>query len=532
MEKRIAGLFCFMLIICAILIGKIAVIDTHEDYVSAARNHSTYKLTLAKTRGKIYDRNKNALAGDASCLKALIIPSSKVSAELLGRIPIEKYNSLEDQLKGSYPFLTDVSDGSCECDGVTVYRVPKRYPGHSLAVHLVGICGKNGGESGIERAYDNWLASAEGELSVTCRVSASGRSLDGADREITDTTRNSCRGVMLTIDSNIQNIAETAAAKYMERGAVVVTDIETGEILAMASLPSYNQNDIAAVLNDKRSPLVNRAISTYNAGSVFKPVIAAAALENGLDPNEEYECSGFVRISDNIMGCIKHTQHGTVNLEKAISHSCNTYFINLSRRIGGDAIIEMAQKLGFGSETKLGQHYSSAAGILPDTSILTRPAELANLSFGQGRLMVTPIQIAGMTSAIARGGEYIEPYVVMGLTDEHMNIISQPYSPERHMAMSRTTARTLCSCMRTAVLDGTAKAGASDKISSAAKTGTAETGIIKNGKKINQAWYAGFFPYENPKYACVVLVENGTSGGVAAGPIFKEIAERISAPHR
>ena len=205
----------------------------------------------------------------------------------------------------------------------------------------------------------------------------------------------------------------------------------------------------------------------------------------------------------------------------------------------------MAQKLGFGSETKLGQHYSSAAGILPDTSILTRPAELANLSFGQGRLMVTPIQIAGMTSAIARGGEYIEPYVVMGLTDEHMNIISQPYSPERHMAISRTTARTLCSCMRTAVLDGTAKAGASDKISSAAKTGTAETGIIKNGKKINQAWYAGFFgkkinqawyagffPYENPKYACVVLVENGTSGGVAAGPIFKEIAERISAPHR
>lgn len=528
LEKRITWIFCFMLTVCAALIGRIIIIDTHEDYITAAENHSTYKLTLAATRGKIYDRNGVALAGEASSLKALIIPSSKTAAELMGKLPIEKYNSITQQLKGKYPFVTEVEDGSCEGEGVTVYRVPKRYSDHSLAVHLVGLCGKDGGESGIERAYDEWLSDAAGKLSVTCRVSASGRSLDGADREMNDTTPVSNRGVMLTIDSNIQNIAETSAKKYLECGAVIVIEIDSGEIAAMASLPSYNRNDVASVLNDSRSPLINRAVATYNAGSVFKPVVAAAALENGFDPESEYECTGTVTIGDTTMGCIRHTSHGTENLEKAISHSCNTYFINMSRETGGSAILEMAEKLGFGQATRLGTHYSSSKGTLPSAAVLKNPAELANLSFGQGKLTVTPIQVAGMMAAIARGGEYIEPYAVIGLTDEKKNIISQPFSPEKHRAMSKATAHTLASCMRTAVLEGTAKAGASDKITSAAKTGTAETGIIKNGRRINQAWYAGFFPYESPRYVCVVLAENGTSGGGSAGPVFKEIAERMS----
>lgn len=528
MEKRITWIFCFILAVCAALIGRIIIIDTHEDYISAAENHSSYKLTLARTRGKIYDRNGIPLAGGASSLKALIIPSSDTAAELMGKLPVEKYNSIQNQLRGIYPFVTDVDDGGCEGEGVTVYRVPKRYSDHSLAVHLVGLCGSNGGESGIERAYDEWLGSAEGELSVTCRVSASGRSLDGAFREINDTTLISNRGVMLTIDSEIQNIAETSAAKYIECGAVVIIDVETGEILAMASLPAYNRNKVASVLSDSRSPLINRAVSAYNAGSVFKPVVAAAALENGFDPESEYECTGYVKIGGTTMGCIRHAPHGTEDLEAAISHSCNTFFINMSSMTGGTAILDMADKLGFGKSTRLGTNYTSSKGNLPDAELLTRPAELANLSFGQGTLTVTPVQVAGMIAAIARKGEYIEPYAVIGLTDDRLNIISQPFSPERHRAMSRSTADTLASCMHTAVLEGTAKAGASDKITSAAKTGTAETGIIINGKKVNQAWYAGFFPYESPKYVCVVLAENGTSGGSSAGPVFRDIAERMS----
>ena len=133
MEKRITYLFCFMLAVCAGLIGRIVVIDTHQDYITAAEHHSSYKLTLAETRGKIYDRNGAALAGGASKLKALIIPSPDVSARLSGKLSSEKLHSIENSLKGIYPFVTEVEDGSCECEGVTVYRVPQRYADHSLA---------------------------------------------------------------------------------------------------------------------------------------------------------------------------------------------------------------------------------------------------------------------------------------------------------------------------------------------------------------------------------------------------------------
>lgn len=527
-ERRALGLFCAFIIMCTVVIGRILLIESRTDYVSAAQNHSVYDITLAKTRGKIYDRNGEPLAGGTYGYKALVIPSAETSATLFKCLSAEELEKISDSLKGNFPFAVNVPNGDCESDGITVYRVPQRYSENSVAVHLVGYCGQSGGESGIEWAYNDWLSEAEGKLSVTCRIDASGKSLAGARQEVTDTTANSDKGVMLTIDRNIQNIAETAAADRLECGAVLVLDVENSEILAMVSLPDYDRSNISAVLNDSRSPLINRAISAYNAGSVFKPVVAAAALENDLDPNEIYECTGSVKIGSLNMGCINHTAHGKVSLREAVIHSCNTYFINVSQQTGGSEILKMAQNLGFGQSTELGRNYSAASGTLPSLESLALPAELANFSFGQGKLTVTPVQIAGMFAAIARGGEYIEPCVVKGLTDNQLNIISQPIQQTKRKVMNSQTAQILGECLRAAVLEGTAKAGASDSVTSAAKTGTAETGIIRNGRSINQAWYAGYFPYENPKYVCVVLAEGGSSGGSSAGPVFKEIAERIS----
>lgn len=528
MEKRVVGLFCGFIAICAVLTGRILMLGFEDEYVESARSHSSYSLTLAETRGKIYDRNGNVLAGGSYSYKAVIIPSAQTSAELFNYLTADEIEKIGDKLKGTFPFAADVPDGLCESDGITVYRVPKRYSDNGLAVHLIGYCGNSGGESGIEKAYDEWLSAASGKFTVTCRINASGKSLDGASKEVTDTTSNSNRGVMLTIDSHIQNIVETTASKYINCGAVVVMDVKSGEIRAMASLPDYNRNDIAAVLNDENSPLVNRAISAYNAGSVFKPVIAAAALESGIDPLEQYSCTGSVKIGQNTMGCINHTAHESVDMYGAIARSCNTYFISTAAKTGAENILDMAENLGFGRSTTFAANFKSSSGNLPSAESLKNPAALANFSFGQGSLTVTPVQIAAMFTAIARGGEYIKPSVVMGLTDENLNIISTQKQASTQTAMSSDTARILGECLRKAVIEGTAKAGASDKVTSAAKTGTAETGIIKNGKAINQAWYAGYFPYENPEYVCVVLAESGTSGGASAGPVFKEIAERIS----
>lgn len=529
MEKRVVGLFCGFIAMCVVIIGRILVIGCEKDYVSAAQNHGSYNLTLAETRGKIYDCNGNVLAGGAFGYKAVVIPSADTSATLFSYLSADEIEKILPSLKGTFPFVADVSDGRCESEGITVYRVPQRYSERGIATHLVGYCGRNGGENGIEKAYDEWLSEASGEFTVTCRINALGGSLDGVEQEINDTTSNSNRGVMLTIDSAIQNIAETAANEFMECGAVIVMDVNSGEIRAMVSLPNYDHNDIAAVLNDENSPLVNRAISAYNAGSVFKPVIAAAALESGFDPNEMYNCTGTVQIGNIKMGCINHKAHESVTMREAIAYSCNTYFINASAATGAENILDMAEKLGFGKSTELAPEYKTSAGILPSLESLESPAALANFSFGQGDLTVTPIQIAAMFTAIARDGEYIEPSVVKGLTDENLNIISTPKKAASHTAMSSETARILGEYLRDAVLVGTAKAGASDKVTSAAKTGTAETGIVKDGRAINQAWYAGYFPYEDPKYVCVVLAEDGISGGTSAGPIFKQIAERISA---
>ncbi len=529
MEKRAVGLFCGFILMCAVLIGRITMLGFEEDYIAAARNHSTYSLTLAETRGKIYDRNGIALAGNASCYKAIIIPSAQTAATLFNHLSADEIEKIRDKLKGNFPFAIEVANGSCESDGITVYRIPQRYSDNGTATHLIGYCSDKGGQSGIELAYDDWLASASGKLTVTCRINAAGRSLDAARKEISDTTKNSDRGVMLTIDSHIQNIVETTADKYIDCGAVVVMDVKTGEILAMASLPDYNRNNIAAVLNDENSPLINRASSTYNAGSVFKPVIAAAALESGIDPLAEYNCTGQVQIGNNTMGCINHKAHELVNMRAAIAHSCNTYFINTAANTGADNILNMAENLGFGKSTQLAENYKSYAGNLPSAESLKNPAALANFSFGQGTLTVTPIQIAAMFATIARGGEYIEPSVVIGMTDENLNIISTQKKSPSHTAMSQQTASVLGECLKTAVLEGTAKAGASNKVTSAAKTGTAETGIFKNNKSVTQAWYAGYFPYEQPEYVCVVLAESGISGGASAGPVFKEIAERIYA---
>lgn len=486
---------------------------------------------MTKTRGLIYDRNGEPLVGGTYGYKAVVIPSAETSATLFQHLSSEQFEAVSAALKGRFPFAVDVPDGTCESDGITVYRVPQRYATVNPAVHLVGYCGSNGGESGIERAYNDILGDAAGEMTVTCRVDAAGRSLAGARQEVTDTTADSTYGVMLTIDRAIQNIAEDAAKKHLQRGAVVLLDAASSEILAMVSLPDYDRNHIAAVLNDDDAPLVNRAISAYNAGSVFKPVVAAAALEHGFDPGEIYECAGAVTIGRHTMGCINHTAHGEVALREAIQHSCNTYFIHTAQQTGGEAILQMAQRLGFGESTSLAEHYSAAAGTLPTPESLHLPAELANFSFGQGKLTVTPVQVAGMFAAIARGGTYLEPHVVKGLTDDGKQVTTPLPQPTPRRAMSEDTAAILGECLRAAVLEGTAKAGASDQVTSAAKTGTAETGIVRNGRAINQAWYAGYFPYETPRYVCVVLAEGGTSGGSSAGPVFKEIAERVSLIH-
>ena len=278
-------------------------------------------------------------------------------------------------------------------------------------------------------------------------------------------------------------------------------------------------------LKDENSPLINRALTAYNFGSIFKLVTAAAALESGVSENFEYECKGFNEIEGNRFNCFGSRPHGIENMEQAVAYSCNGYFIELAKRIGAKSILNMAKKFKFGENINLAPGIFCCEGVLPPEESLEKLGILANFSFGQGKLTVTPLQVSGMINAIASGGVYSYPKLVYGLADENMRILkNENKAPER--IFSESTAEQLKRYMVSSIEYGTSTKGKPEKTNAAAKTSTAQTGIKNSdGSEVIQAWFAGFFPAENPKYSVVVLAEGGKGGGESCGPVFKEIID-------
>ncbi|MCI8497288.1 MAG: penicillin-binding protein 2, partial [Clostridiales bacterium] len=384
------------------------------------------------------------------------------------------------------------------------------------------------GVSGLEKLYDNWLSEAEGSLKLTYAVSALGRPLAGEDPEITDTRLSSIQGVQLTIDSRIQKIAEQAAEKYLTQGAVVVMEVPNGKIRASVSVPDFSPVNLEDALTDPLEPMVNRAFSSYNVGSIFKPVTAAAALELGVSPSQSYECTGSVDVSGVVFHCNNLNGHGVLNMEEALAHSCNCYFIHLAQDIGASALWNMADRMGFGHPLSLCEGLSVDEGVLPTLSALQSPAALANLAFGQGELMASPVQMAAVFCAIAADGQMPRPSVVEGLIDENGRLPDDALPYQSATVMSPQNAAMLRSLLDAPLEYGTAVPAAPENVAAGGKTATAETGIIRDGKSIVQTWFAGFFPYNEPKYVVVVFAEASPSGSRTSSPVFKEIAEKIT----
>lgn len=525
-DRRVAVLFSIFLLMAGGLMVRLLLIATRYDYVSAAGEQRTYKLEVCTTRGTIYDCMLRPLAGERREYRACVAPSDSARQRLRMTMNDEGYFSIEKALAKSTPFVMTVENGSMDGGGVTVLPAKKRYSTATLAPHIVGYLDSEGrGVSGVERAYNEYLEENSGEMTAIYTVTARGGTVGDDEPVVIDTTDQSAAGVVLTIDADVQRIAETAAKKYLTRGAIVVMELPTGKIRASVSLPDFSPDDIAAALEGEHSPLVNRAISAYDIGSVFKLTVAAAALENGVLPERKYCCEGCVEIGTNVFNCSNRSGHGEIDMREALAKSCNTYFIDLAADIGYEKILAMAKKLGFGDSIELMNDLYAEAGCLPSESVLQRPAGLANFAFGQGELLSTPVQAARLIAVIANGGFDVEPTLYEGLVDTDKQYIERNESTRGERLLSERTAEILREAMCEAVLSGTAKKGASPYVTSAAKTGTAQTGIKEDGRSILEAWYAGFFPAERPQYVCVVLAENGDSGGATAGPVFKEIIE-------
>ena len=494
-----------------------------QEYVPAASMEHTFTVEIGKCQGTIYDRNMVPIVNSRTISKAAAIPEF-LDKEKTAEYAVDKEGFYSEFDIGK-PFVFECNSKALESDGLTIFEVPVRYSSNQSARHIVGYLSDDKGADGIEYAYDSILRNNFPVNSVSYTTDGSGHILIGNGKKVYRTSSYK-NGVVLTIDKDIQEICEECG-KNINTGAIVCADIKNGDILGMVSFPIYDPENIEKALYDKKCPLINRALYSYSVGSVFKLVTASAALEQGYG-GFIYECDGKTDIEGKIFNCHKLDGHGLQDMTEAMTNSCNTYFINLARCLDTSEYRRLANYIGFGRESILCTGITGTSGIIPTEKELSVPAELANFSFGQGKLTATPLQITQLTCAIANNGEMPILKLIKGLTADGENIGSKKKSLFSTV-MSSETAKEIRKIMILAVKENEESKAKSMKVSVGAKTSTAQTGKFDDeGEELCHAWITGFFPSNEPKYAVTVLIENGGYGNDAAAPIFKDIAEKIT----
>lgn len=523
--KRLVAVFLAVCVAFSLLTVKIISLN-YSSYAKADGTTATKTLKIGSSRGNIYDINMNKLVNSEEKILCIAKPSAEAISVVSEKLDSNKSESIVKSLAEGYPTLFESTE-EIDTDDIQSFRVPIRYSDTQTASHIIGyIDGEGNGVSGIEKAYDELLKQSSGEISVTFSVDANGRVLNGLVPTVNDDGFDSKQGVVLTIDKDVQLVAEKAM-ETIENGACAVIDCKTGAIAAAVSKPDYDRDDLESALNSSTSPLMNKVFCSYSVGSVFKPILAACAIETAADISFEHDCTGSLNVNGISYGCINRASHGKVDLEKALQVSCNTYFITLTQKMSAETIHEFCSDLGFGTGAQLADGIYSQDGILPDTDELKNSGKLANFSFGQGSLTATPVQLASAYAAIANGGKYKYPYLIEGTVDAEGVITKAEKKPDSNVLSERTSEK-MKELLASVITEGNAYYGEAELCTTAGKTGTAQSGIRdENGKEILRTWFVGFFPVNEPMYAVAVLCEDGVSGGKDCGPVFSEIADGV-----
>ena len=406
------------------------------------------------------------------------------------------------------------------------FDVPKRYSDNQLCEHIIGYTDyENKGISGIEKDYDSILKSIKNEISVKTYRDANGNLLLGKGSQIDKTNQCKDNGIALSIDKDIQSAAQFYGEK-LSKGAALVLDSDNGDILAVSSFPRFNPNNIEEYLNDENKALINRALSNYNVGSVFKVVICMAALENGIKPDFSYKCTGKTESNGIVFHCHNLEGHGKLNMKKALAFSCNTYFIELAKKIGSEKILEICKKLQLDKKEQLSQSITVPGAVLPDVQTLSSDAALSNFSFGQGELCASALKIANIYSVVANGGYLTGNRLVMGVVNNG-EIVESTQKNQKTRVISIKTANTIKEFLKYTVNEGTGKNAKSIFFESGGKTATAQTGKLIGKRELLISYFVGYISIKSDKYTILIMKEDGSSGSNDCAPIFKKISEKI-----
>ncbi|AVX31600.1 penicillin-binding protein 2 [Carboxydocella thermautotrophica] len=492
-------------------------------------------------RGQIYDRNLKPLTDSYTDWRIIVFPAlvkNKVHtamrlANLLGQ-PLEeilaRFNG--EAVILPYPVSQEAwqSVHAYRWPGVMLKPVTFRYGPHPLAANVLGYLGypdqkrlsqlprgdyRRGellGRAGLEALYDRELRDVSPEGVAAVVKDGQGRmikGLQGQNGGYQPSKRR--RHLVLTLDARVQRLVETVLDHRQLRGAVVVMKMD-GDLLALASRPTFHPAQLPA----QPEPLqfVDRTMWPTEPGSVFKLLVAAAALEEGLvTPQTWIECSKVPGVKVNV----PHPKGGHT-LQEALAYSCNPYFVWLGRNLGADKLYSYQRKLQLLTAVVTGYPHAYQQ---PDWNRVWQD-NLTNLSIGQGQMQLTPLQVARLTALIARGGIDIQPRLVQEIRDDFGRVESRfaPAQPQR--LLSEATARQLQGMMRLVVSQGSGQL-AELAPGVAGKTGTAQ----RSNGQLN-CWFTAFYPTRQPRVVLTVLVEGGESGGKTAAPVAREILQGLA----
>lgn len=545
-----------------------------EDYRRRSTGNRIRLVKIRAPRGLIYDRNGRILADNRPGFEVMVNPDEvpdragliRRLADVLGtpaprlsrrmeafrRKPFEPVRVADDIGIARATVLEEMTP---ELSGVTVQvHAIRNYPYGSGLAHLLGYLGQISpaelkrlrpegylpqdyiGKVGVEAAYDRELKGQPGGEQL--QVDAHGL----RDKLLSEKAPVPGNSLYLALDLKAQLIL----SDLMEgrKGAAVLLSPRNGDLLALVSRPSFDSNlllppvprkYLEGLFSSSDSPLLNRAIAgEYPPGSPFKLVVAAAALKTqAITPQTVFDCREIFSLGAGSFRCWKAGGHGPLNLVEAIQHSCNIYFYQAGLKTGLDRIRPVALRMGLGEKTGL-EIPGEKAGFLPGRSWKKAafgeswyPGDTINLSIGQGYILVTPLQLAGVGCVIASGGELYRPRIVTKVTSVDGQLVEE-YPPilKRKLNLSPFIWKVLREGMYRVVNteDGTGRAAAPGIVSVSGKTGTAQVGSPPDYR--NHAWFLSFAPADDPQMVLAVILENAGSGGKVAAPLAREFYQR------
>lgn len=524
--KRVLAVYAALLLGFAVVLCRLYLLAQHPAYAARAAAQSTVTLQLPARRGNFYDAQGRLLTGLEERWQVVCFPGQGNYDRLYACTDAAGQALLYRSRSRAAPFLLEVS-----CDparlGLTGYPAARRYAAVPLCQHLLGyLDGTGHGAAGLEKALDTVLSGTGENSSLVCAVTAQGTLRTGETARLLQADSGAL-GVQLTISRPVQRAVEAVAASTMTSGCILVLDTATAAVRASVSVPCYDPENLADSLQAENSPFLNRALQSYAVGSVFKPVLAAAALEAGLQP--VFECTGAVVVDGQIFRCAGGVPHGQVDLAAALEKSCNGYFIRLGQQLGAETLLQMSRQLGFGQEVPVAGALHADAGKLPSAEELAQSGQLANFSFGQGGLLASPVQIAAMMNTIASGGVYRTPFFVCGSVDETDGTPLETLAhPQSRRVMSAENAALLRKMLQQVVEEGTAQDAAGLEEGAGGKTGTAQTGqFTPDGTERKNLWFAGFYPAQQPRYTIVVLQDGQVSTEHSSAAIFARLCAML-----